>query len=114
MREQSLKELIQSKSFKPKANAKALSFNAGSKRTCFNKALSFNSGKSVEAVRSKALYIAQKLNNEKDMNFYLKCAWSLDEKTIDDILERSEGKNCAINYFAKAASGEMRLLALAS
>lgn len=98
-KEQSLRSLVRDKALKLKANSKKNSF----------KALSFNvNHKTLEQVKAKANYLANKLQNDKDINFYLKCAWRLDEQTIDDILERSLRKDCGKNYFAKAAAAEMR------
>lgn len=80
------------------------------------KSLSLNdtSNDRIAKVRAKASYIANKLHNKRDIKFYLKCAWSLDEEYLDNLLAISLTKNYPRNYFAKSAASEMEFISTAS
>lgn len=107
-RAKSLRELI-----KVKDKDKVKDIKEIPKRYIFNSlSLSNTSNAKVKQVRSKASYLASRLHNEKDMNFYLKCAWTLDEEFLDNLLAISLTKNYPRNYFAKSAASEMRNLAM--
>lgn len=106
-RERSVEDLIKDKDLKIKIKIKDKDIKEESKRYIFN-SLIFNKGKSVSLVRAKADYLATKLKNPKDINFYLKCAWKLPEDYLDDLLEVALSKEKPINYFAFSAALEMK------
>lgn len=57
--------------------------------------------------RSRAEYLAFKLNNPSRFMFYLKCAWNLTDAYLDRLLSISLLKKDPARYFSKAASIEM-------
>lgn len=65
-------------------------------------------GYSVDLARARADYIANKLNNPASILFYLKCAWNLTDKYLDDLLEIALTKDEPEKYFSSVASKEMK------
>lgn len=63
---------------------------------------------SGKAARTRADYIAQKLDNPSSKMFYLKCAWNLTDAYLDRLLYISLTKKDPIRYFSAAAVREMR------
>lgn len=83
---------------------KALSLKLTSERSCF-KALSFKrETKDVNDVRQLAMYLSDKMADQKSLPFYLKCAWRLPKAYLVDLAERSPSKY----YFYACASREMK------
>ena len=60
-----------------------------------------------QLAQAKAQYIARKLNNPSRMNFYLKCAWNLNDEYLDGLLDLSLKKKKSIFYFSASASNAM-------
>lgn len=60
------------------------------------------------AARSKATYLAQKLENPSRWLFYLKCAWNLTDRFLDWLLGIALTKEEPKLYFSAMASREMR------
>ena len=58
--------------------------------------------------RSKADYIATKLNNPSRRMFYLKCAWNLTDEYLDRLLRIALTKTDPQRYFSASAAREMR------
>lgn len=62
---------------------------------------------SEREAKTRAEYIARKLDNYSRLMFYLKCAWNLTDNYLDRLLVIALTKNDPIRYFSKAASNEM-------
>lgn len=60
-----------------------------------------------QEARSKATYLARKLDNPGGMDFYLKTSWNLADWYIDWLLEYSLKKREPERYFAKVAKMKM-------
>lgn len=63
---------------------------------------------SENLARTRAEYIAKKLNNPSRFMFYLKCAWNLTDAYLDRLLGVALTKENPICYFSRAASNEMQ------
>ena len=57
--------------------------------------------------RSRARYLAEKLNNPSRSMLYLKCAWNLTDAYLDRLLAIALTKDDPVRYFSKAAFLEM-------
>lgn len=58
--------------------------------------------------RSRAQYLAEKLNNPSRIMLYLKCAWNLTDVYLDRLLAIALTKDDPVRYFSKAAFLEMQ------
>lgn len=62
---------------------------------------------SEKEARAKAMYLADKFENQAGIYFYLKVAWNLADWYIDWLVDYSQKKRTPKEYFVKVANMKM-------